>query len=358
MKDNKENRNCLDRRTFLGTSVALTLAAAGKAESASPGNHALEPAAGSYQLPYNERTHKAMPTRSFGKTGYKVGIFSLGGQATLEIPGKAEESASIVNRAIDLGVNYIDTAAGYGDGTSETHIGQVLKTRRREVFLASKTADRTYDGSMRLLERSLKNLQTDHLETWQLHNVQRQDEVDKIFAKGGAIEALEKARSAGTVRFLGITGHFEPIVLLEAIKRYPFDSILMALNAADAHYLSFIRYLLPEAQKRGIAIIGMKIATRGRVLSTWNPPPLEQQPERLRTKLKGTLTMKEALSYNMTLPVSTSIVGVDNVQQLEQNVKWASEFSPLSEEQMREIEFKTLPIVRQALYFRRWDLGA
>jgi predicted aldo/keto reductase-like oxidoreductase len=160
------------------------------------------------------------------------------------------------------------------------------------------------------------------------------------------------------VRFLGITGHFEPIVLLEAIRRYPFDSILMALNAADVHYLSFARYLLPEAQKRCMAIIGMKIATRGRVLSTWNPPPLEQQPERLRTKLPGTLTMKEALSYNMTLPVSTSIVGVDNVEQLEQNVKWASEFSPLSEQEMRDIEFKTLPIVRQALYFRRWDLGA
>ncbi len=358
MNDTGENKGGCGRREFLGTGVALTMAAVARANAPHPEARPPEPAAGGYQLPYNERTHKAMPTRSLGKTGYKVGIFSLGGQATLEIPGRAEDSAAIVSRAIDLGVNYIDTAAGYGDGTSETHIGQVLKTRRREVFLASKTGDRTFDGSMKLLERSLKNLQTDHLDTWQLHNVQTQDHVDKIFAKGGAIEALEKARSEGMVRFLGITGHFEPIVLLEAIKRYPFDSILMALNAADVHYLSFIRHLLPEAQKRGIAIIGMKITTRGRVLSTWNPPPLEQQPERLRTKLRGTLTMKEALSYNMSLPVSTSIVGVDNVAQLEENVKTASEFSPLSDQQMREIEFKTLPIVRQALYFRRWDLGA
>jgi uncharacterized protein len=102
----------------------------------------------------------------------------------------------------------------------------------------------------------------------------------------------------------------------------------------------------------------MKLATRGRMLSTWTPPPLDQQPERLRTPKPGTITMKESLHYNCTLPVSTNIVGVDNIQQLEENVKWASEFSPLSSEQMEEIEYKTLPIVRQGLYFRRWDLGA
>ena len=162
----------------------------------------------------------------------------------------------------------------------------------------------------------------------------------------------------GAVRFLGITGHFEPLVLVNAVKRYKFDTILMALNAADTHYLSFIKYLLPEAQNLDLGIIGMKVATRGRVLSTWEPPPLEQQPERLRTKLRGALTMKEALSYNMSLPVSTTIVGVDNIEQLERNVKWAPEVSRLSEDQMRELECRMLPVGRQALYFRRWDLGA
>ena len=356
MRESCEKENSIRRREFLGTGIALTMAAVGKASPAAPGNEPA-PAAG-YQLPYNPRTHKAMPTRNLGQTGYQVGIFSLGGQATLEIPGKAEESAAIISRAIDLGVNYIDSAAGYGDGASETHIGQVLKARRREVFVTSKTADRTYDGSMKILERTLKNMQTDHLDLWQLHNVQTMDQIEKIFARGGAIEALEKARGEGMVKFLGITGHFEPLVLINGIQRYRFDTILMALNAADTHYLSFIRYLLPEAQKRGMGIIGMKVATRGRILSTWNPPPLEQQPERLRTKIPGTISMQEALTYNMSLPVSTTIVGVDNVQQLEQNVKWASEFSPCSDQQMREIEYKTLPVVRQALYFRRWDLGA
>jgi len=211
---------------------------------------------------------------------------------------------------------------------------------------------------MRLLEESLKNLQTDHIDTWQLHNIQTQEQVDQIFSSNGAIKALEKAKSEGMVRYLGITGHFEPIVLLEAIRRYPFDSILMALNAADVHYLSFKNHLLPEAQKKGIAIIGMKVTTRGRILSSWVPPASEEQEIRARTKKPGTITIKEALSYNMSLPVSTTIIGVDNIPQIEENVRIASDFSPLSEQEMKDIEFKTLPVVRQSLYFRRWDLGA
>ena len=299
-----------------------------------------------------------MPTHALGKTGYKVGVLSLGGQATLEIAGREEESEKIIHRAIDLGVNYIDTAASYGRGVSQLNIGRVMKTRRNEVWLATKTHDRSYDGSMRLLEESLKNLQTDHIDTWQLHNVQRQEDLDKIFASDGAIKALEKAKSEGIVRNIGITGHYEPIVLLDAIKRYPFDSILMALNAADVHYLSFKNYLLPEAQKQGIAIIGMKVTTRSRMLSSWTPPPLDQQTDaRSRTPKPGTISIKEALTYNMSLPVSTSIIGVDNIEQLEENVHIASEFSPLSLAQLEEIEFKTLPIVRQGLYFRRWDIG-
>jgi predicted aldo/keto reductase-like oxidoreductase len=160
------------------------------------------------------------------------------------------------------------------------------------------------------------------------------------------------------VRHIGITGHFEPLVLLKAINRYQFDSILLAVNAADIHYLSFKNYLLPEAQKQGIAIIGMKVTTRSRMLSSWTPPPLEEQTDaRLRTPKPGTISIKEALTYNMSLPVSTSIIGVDSVAQIEENIKIASEFTPLSQVQMEEIEFKTLPIVRQGLYFRRWDIG-
>ncbi len=348
----------INRRNFLG--AGLTAAAAVTVGNAFGSEKVVDrvPLNSNTNHPFNPVTYSAMPTHSFGNTGYKVGILSLGGQATLEIAGREDESEKIIHRAIDLGINYIDTAASYGRGVSQLNIGRVMKTRRGEVWLSTKTHDRTYDGSMRLLEESLKNLQTDHLDTWQLHNVQNQEQVDQIFAADGAIKALEKAKAEGMVRHLGITGHFEPLVLLEAIKRYPFDSLLLALNAADVHYLSFKNYLLPEAQKRGIATIGMKVTTRGRMLSSWTPPPLEEQTDaRLRTPKSGTISIKEALTYNMSLPVSTTIIGVDNLEQLEENVKIASEFSPLALAEMEEIEFKTLPIVRQGLYFRRWDIG-
>lgn len=349
----------IDRRTFLGNGMAAAAATTMGTSFIPDENLKAVPLKKNNEDPFNAVTYNAMPTRSLGKTGYKVGVLSLGGQATIEIKGREEEAEKIINRAIDLGINYIDTAASYGQGVSQLNIGRVMKSRREEVWLSTKTHDRTYDGSMRLLEESLKNLQTDHLDTWQLHNVQRMEQLDQIFADNGAIKALEKAKSEGVVRNVGITGHFEPMVLLEGIRRYRFDSILLAVNAADVHYLSFKNYLLPEAQKMGIAIIGMKVTTRSRILSTWTPPPPEQQPdERLRTTKPGTITIKEALTYNMSLPVSTTIIGVDSIAQIEENVRIASEFTPLSQAQMEEIEYKTLPVVRQSLYFRRWDLGA
>jgi len=347
----------INRRSFLGTGIAAAATVGVGNAFSSEISDKPETIKKKNEHPFNPATFSAMPTRSFGKTGYKVGILSLGGQATLEKKDVTGVSEEIIHRAIDLGVNYIDTAASYGSGNSQINIGRVMKTRRKEVWLSTKTQGRTYDESMRLLDESLKNLQTDHLDTWQLHNIKTKDELDQIMSKTGAIKALEKAKSEGIVRYLGITGHFEPLILAQAIKQYPFDQILLTVNAADVHYLSFKNYLIPVAQKLGIAIIGMKVATRGRMLSCWVPPPLADQPERMATLKPGTINIREALTYNMSLPVSTTIIGVDNVAQIEEDVKIASEFSPLSEDEMKEIEYKTLPIVRQGLYFRRWELG-
>ena len=360
----KQKDSGLSRRSFVGTGVAATVGAAAGAAMATAAGESSAKEKG--DAPYNPRTKDAMPTRNLGKTGYQVGIFSLGGQAKLERTFAAAEAEEIVNRAIDLGVNYIDSAASYGKdenwgrarGTSERNIGQVMKHRRSEVFLTSKTDYRDYDGSMKLLETSLKNLQTDHLDLWQIHNLKRQDQLDQIFAKDGAIKTLEKAKAEGMVRHVGVTGHFEPLILVEALKRYDFETILMVVSAADPNYLSCKDHLLPTAREKGVGIIGMKLAARGRLLSDWTPPPLEEQRESMRTPLRGTITMKESLFYSSTMPVSPNIVGVDNVEQLEQNVKWASEFVPLSPERLAELEKRTLPIVRQALYFRRWDMGA
>ena len=277
-----------------------------------------------------------MPTRPLGNTGHKVKIFSLGGQATLEKPGTADESIAIINRAIDLGVNYIDTAAAYGKGISETYIGQVMKTRRKEVFLASKTNDRSYDGSMRLLEQSLKNLQTDHLDLWQLHNVRFQDDLDKIFAENGALKALEKARNEKVVRFLGITGHYDPFILKKGIEQYPFDSILMALNAADKHNASFQTNLLPQVVEKKMAIIGMKIPARGRMFHEG-----------------GITTMEPAMRYTLTFPVSTIIVGISTLKELEENVKITQNFKPCTAEEMAHIEELTKPYFADATWFNK-----
>jgi hypothetical protein len=201
-------------------------------------------------------------------------------------------------------------------------------------------------------------MQTDHLDLWQIHNLQTKEQLEQVFAAGGAMKALEKVRSQGMCNFLGVTGHFEPNVLVEAINRFPFDTLLLAINAADRHYLSFLEHLLPAAQQKGMGTISMKVATRGRILSNWTPPPPDQQNANMRTTKPGTISIQEALSYNLSLPVSTTIIGVDTVKQIEDNVALASAFTPLNEWQMRDLEKRTLPIVRQALYFRRWDLGA
>ena len=230
-------------------------------------------------LPANPRTTAAMPTRNLGKTGYKVGIFSLGGQAALEKANNFDNAVPIIERALDLGVNYIDTSSIYGgpDRWSEQYVGRVMQHRRNEAFIATKTKERTREASLRMIEKSLKLLNTDHVDLWQLHDVGLPQDVDAIFAKGGAMEALIEMHDQKVVRFLGVTGHYRPEALIDAVNRYSFDTILMAMNAADTHIHSFTDQLLPLVVEKQMGIIGMKVPARGRLLSTWTPPSLEQQ---------------------------------------------------------------------------------
>jgi aryl-alcohol dehydrogenase-like predicted oxidoreductase len=340
-----------DRREFLKLGVA---AVSGAAAGASLG--AGVAAAATRPLPQNPRTPAAMPTRNLGRTGYSVGIFSLGGQAAVEQPNNEAAAVAIVEKALDLGVNYIDTAARYGGDTpwSQTYIGRVMKRRRAEAFLATKTHDRTRDGSLKLLEQSLKLLQTDHLDLWQIHNLQTTEQVEQIFRPDGAVAALRQAKEQGIVRHIGVTGHADPAVLIEAISRAPFDTILLALNAADPHHLSFQHKLLPLAVEKEMGIIGMKIPSRGRLLAGFTPPPEGSPSRRPQDKGPGTLRMQEALRYVLSLPVSTVIVGCDSVAQVEENVRFAREFNPLSRAQMATLEERAKPVYEQALFFRRW----
>jgi aryl-alcohol dehydrogenase-like predicted oxidoreductase len=317
-----------------------------------------EPARAAAVVPDNPVTAHAMPTRNLGRTGYKTGIFSLGGQAALERGNNETTAVPIIERALDLGVNYIDTSSIYGgpDRWSERYIGQVMKRRRAEAFLASKTKERTRDGSLRMLEKSLKLLNTSHLDLWQLHDIGEPQDVEAIFGKGGAMEALLQAQEQKMVRYLGVTGHFRPEPLVEAIRRHPFDTILMAANAADKHHFSFLDALLPLAVEQQMGIIGMKVPARGRLLQTWTPPPLESQQHSwegaVLAKTPGTLTMREAMYYSLSLPVSTVIVGCDSVAQLEENLALARDFTPLTEQQMAALADRAQPVSKQALFFR------
>jgi aryl-alcohol dehydrogenase-like predicted oxidoreductase len=300
----------------------------------------------------------ALPTRNLGMTGYKVGIFSLGGQAALERANNHAVAVPIVERALDLGVNYLDTSSIYGGPQrwSERYIGEVMRKRRSAAFLASKTKERTRDGSLRMLEESLKLLQTDHLDLWQLHDIGLMEDVDAVFAKGGAMEALRQAHDQKIVRHLGITGHFRPDALAACIRRYPFDTILMALNAADAHHFSFAETLLPLAVEKRMGIIGMKVPGRSRLLASWTPPPVERQKNSWEGAViatqPGPFHMREALYYSLSLPVSTVIIGCDNLQQLEENVQLACEFTPLNAQQMSTLSARAEPVARQAMFFK------
>jgi len=353
MSEHPDRQNSTaSRRKFLKTTGAVTAGtlAAGLLPEAAAASTA--PA----NAPFNPVTAGAMPTRNLGRTGHRVGIFSLGGQASIEQPHNEAVAVPIIERALDLGVNYVDTAAMYGghERWSQRYIGQVMKRRRSQVYLASKTHDRTRDGSLKLLEESLKLLNTDHLDAWQLHHIDRKEEVEQIFGKGGAIEALIQAREQKMVRFLGVTGHSDPEVLMECLRRFDFDQILMALNAADPHHRSFMERLLPMAVDKQMGIIGMKIPARGRILSSWQPGKSPDTGWNQPAPKPGVLAMKEALYFTLSLPVSTVIIGCDSVAQLEENVQLARDFTPLSETHMAGLTGRTEPIAKQALFFRNW----
>lgn len=261
-------------------------------------------------------------TRPLGQTGHSATLFALGGEGVLRTHGYVDEAVAVIHRALDLGVNYCDTAPAYAG--SMDYYGTALGERRREVFLASKTHDRTRDGSLRLLDDSLRRLKTDHLDLWQLHDLRTQHDLAQIFSRGGALQALLAARNDGRVRNLGITGHHDPAILMEAMRRFDFDTVLVALNAADVHRLSFATTVLPEAARRKMGVIGMKVYGAEQLVS----------PSRL--------TPKEAMQYVLSLSgVSTVVIGCRTPDEVEENARIAREFRPITEDAMRTLESRT-----------------
>jgi aryl-alcohol dehydrogenase-like predicted oxidoreductase len=275
-----------------------------------------------------------IPIRPLGSTGREVTIFGLGGEGVLRTHGREAEAVRVIHRALDQGVSYCDTAPAYA--SSLDYYGAALGERRQSIFLASKTHERGRDGSLRLLDESLRRLRTDHLDLWQLHDLREMDELDRIFGKGGALEALLQAKEQGRVRHLGITGHHDPAILLEAMRRHDFDTVLVALNVADVHRLSFVQTVLPEARRRGMGIIGMKTCAQGALLASHQ------------------FSMDETMSYVLSLSgVSTVIVGCKTPAEVDANCEIARGFQPLTESQMRELEARSRSGAANYTYYKR-----
>jgi aryl-alcohol dehydrogenase-like predicted oxidoreductase len=317
MSENLENptRPGPDRRDFLQTAglVGAGLALAGAPADAQNETHSVE---------LTNTGPDKIPRKTFGRTKEQLSCIGIGGYSLGSAPS-LKEAITIVHEAVDAGVNFFDNAWEYHDGKSEEWMGKALKGRRDKVFLMTKvcTHGRDKKVGLRQLEQSLKRLQTDHLDLWQIHECVYDNDPERHFAKGGVIEALTEAKKAGKVRYVGFTGHKNPAIHLKMLSyKYPFDSVQMPLNAFDASYRSFANQVLPVVNKHGMAALGMK-SLGG------NGQPI----------VKGVVTVAEALRYAMSLPVATTISGIDTLAVLRQNLAIARGFKPMTANEMEAL---------------------
>ncbi|MGD1953359.1 MAG: aldo/keto reductase [Leptolyngbyaceae cyanobacterium] len=334
------------RRQFLATSVTTALGLIGCSTSQQPSTSAsssdlaspdtsLEVTSPNISL----TTSAAMPTRKLGRTQIELPILGLGGAGRTPLSRPNQEQAALeqIQRALTLGIRYFDTAASYGP--SESYLGKVLPPYRNEIFLASKTAARDYDGAWSDLERSLRRLSTDYLDLWQFHHVSFESELDTLFGNNGAVKALEEAKSQGLVRFSGITGHHEPQIIATGLQRYPFDHTLIPVNAADTHHpRPFIPTVLPLAQAQNVGVTAMKVPAYGRL---FKPGVLDG--------------MHQALGYTLSQPgVHCAVIAAETITQLEENIKAAAEFQTLDEAGLANIEQRTAAVWQDNTFFRAW----
>lgn len=260
-----------------------------------------------------------IPKRVLGKTGEKVTIMGLGGWTLGRIKDD-KVALDMISKAFDVGINFFDTAHSYQDGRSETLYGKGLKGRRDKVFLMSKSTKRTREEAQKELDLTLKRLQTDHLDLWQFHSIKKKKDVDTIFAPGGAFEVAAKAKTEGKIRFIGITGHFDPHTHLQALKHHELlDTIQMPINLVDPHQLSFTKMVLPKALEHNLGIIAMKTIANGRILEHQVAP------------------IRECLTYVWNLPVSVIVSGCDLPEHIAQNSETAKTFRKLTEKERKRI---------------------
>jgi len=297
----------MNRRQFIGT-TALSLIAAP--------NFALG-------------TSNKLPTRTLGRTGITVPILGFGSGSRFLMYSDEEKALEALNRAIDLGICYIDTAHSYGNGRSEERVGKVMATRRKEVILATKIPGRTADQARRQIELSLKRLQSDRLDVMHIHALKNAEDLAAIEKPDGALKAFYEAREQRITRAIGITCHADPAALQQALQRHDFDCTQMALNAglasmtdsmktAPAGPNCFEKLALPVANKKNMGVIAMKVSGQEHLL--------------------GSAPFEKLLAYALSLPVSLASVGMPRLEHIEQNVVFAKAFSPMSTRQRHRLE--------------------
>lgn len=296
---------------------------------------------------------QGMPTRILGKTGTRVSIIALGCGSRLLSYESTEAAVAAINLALDSGISYLDTAYGYGNGRSESWVGEVAKTRRKEFFLATKIEPRDGDTARRILEGSLKRLQTDQIDLIHVHALHDPDDLAKAEAKNGVLNALYKLREEKVTRFVGITSHYNPVVLKTAIERDDIDCVQMALNAAlqgmtsGSHGMvlnpemsgSFQKIALPAARKKNLGILAMKVTGQEALLGR---APSKSDAARL-------------LQYSLSLPVAAAVVGMPSPGIIRRNAAWARTFRPMSRMQMGEFSQRIASANKLALDYKFCD---
>jgi predicted aldo/keto reductase-like oxidoreductase len=274
-----------------------------------------------------------LPKRSLGRTGDEATIMGLGGEGVLRTYGRDDEAYQLINRALDLGINYCESARAYAG--SESYYGHALKERRKEIFLTSKSHARDKAGAFSHLRETLDNMRTGYLDLWQVHDVRTARDIQQIFGPEGAIEAFSEAKARGDVRFVGVTGHHDPDILLRCMELFDFDTVLMPVNPAEPSYKSFIQRVLPAAESRGMGIIAMKVYFRG-----------------FATKIPGFSGMEPLYRFALSHAVSTAVIGCDDLRQLEKNVGYAESFRPMSDEEIQGLVDRVSPYARQLMYYK------
>jgi len=271
---------------------------------------------------------KGVPYRLLGRTGEKVSAIGLGG-FHIGLSPDDQEGIRLIRSAIDHGINFMDNSWDYHDGGSELRMGKALRDGYRDkVFLMTKIDGRTKSVAADQIDESLKRLQTDHIDLLQLHEVIRLEDPDRAFAANGAIEAMQEARQAGKIRYIGFTGHKDPSVHLRMLEtarkhQFRFDTVQMPLNVMDAHFRSFQQLVVPELVKEGIGVLGMKPLGSGAILKS------------------NTASAIECLHYAMSLPTSVVITGVDKQKILDQALEAARTFKPMSQSEVASLLART-----------------